>query len=40
MKMTKIKVFSYDRFVYLKVNTDEGIVGRGEAAFHGGQLTA
>ena len=41
MKITQVEVFLlHDRFVYLKVDTDEGITGWGEAAFHGGRLTA
>ncbi|MDP6596295.1 MAG: hypothetical protein QGI86_10555 [Candidatus Poribacteria bacterium] len=32
MRITKVEVFLlYNRFVYLKVNTDEGIAGWGEA---------
>ena len=41
MQITQVEVFLlHDRFVYLKVDTDEGIAGWGEAAFHGGRLTA
>jgi len=41
MKITNVEVFLlYDRFVYLKISTDEGISGWGEAAFHGGATTA
>ncbi|MEM7538822.1 MAG: mandelate racemase/muconate lactonizing enzyme family protein [Chloroflexota bacterium] len=41
MRITNIEVFLlYDRFVYVKVDTDEGIAGWGEAAFHGGKVTA
>ena len=41
MKITAVEVFLlYDRFVYLKVETDEGISGWGEATLHGGKITA
>lgn len=41
MKITNLEVFLlYDRWVYLKISTDEGISGWGTAAFHGGQITA
>ena len=37
MKITNVEVFLlYDQFVYLTVETDEGVSGWGEAAFHGG----
>ena len=41
MKITKVEVFLlHAKFVYVKVDTDEGISGWGEAAFHGERLTA
>lgn len=41
MKITNVEVFLlYDQFVYLKVETDDGVSGWGEAAFHGGKITA
>lgn len=41
MKITKLEVFLlYDRWIYLKISTDEGISGWGTAAFHGGATTA
>ena len=41
MKITRVEAFLlYESWVYLKVETDAGISGWGEAAFHGGALTA
>ena len=41
MKITHVESFLlYDSFVYLKVETDEGIAGWGAASFHGGAITA
>ncbi len=41
MKIANVGVsLLYDRFVYLKVESDEGLVGWGEATFHGGRITA
>ena len=41
MKITNIEVFlPYDRFAYLKIETDESISSWGEAAFHGGKIPA
>ena len=41
MKITKVEVFLlHGKFIYVKVDTNEGISGWGEAAFHGERLTA
>jgi L-alanine-DL-glutamate epimerase-like enolase superfamily enzyme len=41
MQISDIEVFLlYDRFVYVKVDTNEGISGWGAAIFHGGEITA
>jgi len=41
MKISRVKVYLlYSRFVYLKVETDEGICGWEEAIHHGGRITA
>ena len=41
MKITRVEAFLlYESWVYLKVETDAGISGWGEAAFHGGAITA
>ncbi|MEM7126684.1 MAG: mandelate racemase/muconate lactonizing enzyme family protein [Chloroflexota bacterium] len=41
MKITTLDAFLlYDRWVYLKISTDEGVSGWGTAAFHGAKVTA
>ena len=35
MKITDLKVFVVDQFVYVKIETDEGIYGIGEASLSG-----
>ena len=39
MKITDLKVFVVDQFVYVKIETDEGIYGVGEASLSGRSLT-
>ena len=38
MKITDLKVFAVDQFVYVKIETDEGIYGIGEASLSGRSL--